>query len=156
MRQEESKTLMMLTLNYCTNPRCFLRSSRQSFFALILSSSSASSLLVTRGNCQLLLLSEFHLKCAPQLHVFITPDTRWRSLLFLLLVPHLWLPSLGQAKYIRQSQLKASLIFLCPGHSEANTKLIGISVLAWHSSPSPYFVLYQHYGILLFYNIEIQ
>ena len=35
MTQEESKPLMMLTLNYCTNPRCFLRSSRQSFFALI-------------------------------------------------------------------------------------------------------------------------
>ena len=87
MRQEESKTLMMLTLNYCTNPRCFPRSSRQSFFALILSSSSASGLLVTRGNCQLLLLSEFHLKCAPQLRVFITPETRWRSLLFLLLTP---------------------------------------------------------------------
>ena len=78
MRQEESKPLMMLTLNYCTNPRCFLRSSRQSFFALILSTvtASASGLLVTRGNCQLLLLSEFHLKCAPQLRVFITPETR--------------------------------------------------------------------------------
>ena len=89
MTQEESKPLMMLTLNYCTNPRCFLRSSRQSFFALILSTvtASASGLLVTRGNCQLLLLSEFHLKCAPQLRVFITPETRWRSLLFLLLTP---------------------------------------------------------------------
>ena len=144
MRQEESKTLMMLTLNYCTNPRCFLRSSRQSFFALILSTASASGLLVTRGNCQLSLLSEFSLKCAPKLRVFITPETRWRSLLFLLLVPHLWLLVFFQARQDVSAKLvKGFLNLSLSFHSKANTELLGIRstflIIVWHSSATPYF-----------------